>query len=89
MRFHETIVGASANPFFIYTLRRINCVRRLLALRSMQDRTRYVQHCKQHLEILALLERGRKGDASQALRAHLVSALSNYGKIREILRAPE
>ena len=49
VRFHETIVGGSGNPFFIDTIRRINRVRRLLAYRSMQDRKRYKQHCRQHL----------------------------------------
>ena len=85
VRFHETIVGGSGNPFFIDTIRRINRVRRLLAYRSMQDRKRYRQHCQQHLEILDLLERERNAEAADALRAHLQSTLRNYVKIRALL----
>jgi DNA-binding GntR family transcriptional regulator len=85
VRFHETIVGGSGNPFFIDTLKRINRVRRLLAYRSMRDRKRYRLHCNQHLEILKLLERERNGDAAAALRTHLETTLANYAKIRGLL----
>ena len=37
VRFHESIVGACRNPFFLDALRRINRVRRLLSYRSMVD----------------------------------------------------
>jgi DNA-binding GntR family transcriptional regulator len=84
--FHETIVAASGNPFFIDTLRRINRVRRLLAYRSMRDRDRYVQHCRQHLQILKLLEQRKNDEASAALRTHLQSTLRNYEKIRALLK---
>ena len=59
VRFHESLVEASGNPFFIDAIRRVNRVRRLLSYRSMQDRKRYKQHCQQHLHLLDLLERGR------------------------------
>ncbi|MEP7085339.1 MAG: GntR family transcriptional regulator, partial [Betaproteobacteria bacterium] len=87
VRFHETIVEGSGNPFFIDTVRRINRVRRLLAYRSMADRSRYEQHCRQHLRILELLERQCNDEAAEALRAHLQSTLRNFAKIRGILRA--
>lgn len=85
VRFHEAIVEASGNPFFIDTIRRINRVRRLLSYRSMQDRSRYKQQCKQHLAILDLLEAGRNQDASEALRAHLSSTVRNLRRIRNVL----
>lgn len=85
VRFHESLVEASGNPFFIDTVRRVNRVRRLLSYRSMRDRKRYKQHCEQHLHILELLEQGRNADASQALREHLQSTLSNIGQITDIL----
>ena len=85
VNFHETIVAASGNPFFTDTIRRINRVRRLLAYRSMQDRGRYRQHCRQHLQILDLLERGRNVEAADALRAHLEVTLRNYRKLRDLL----
>jgi len=85
VNFHETIVAASGNPFFTDTIRRINRVRRLLAYRSMQDRGRYRQHCRQHLQILDLLERGRNDEAADALRVHLEVTLANYARLRALL----
>ena len=85
VRFHESLVEASGNPFFIDTIKRVNRVRRLLSYRSMQDRSRYRQHCEQHLAILDLLERERNEDAAAALAAHLRSTLDNLARISGIL----
>ncbi|MFE8646171.1 GntR family transcriptional regulator [Sphingomonas sp. NCPPB 2930] len=85
VRFHESLVEASGNSFFIDAIRRVNRVRRLLSYRSMQDRGRYEEHCRQHLHILDLLEHGRNADAAQAMSRHLDSTLRNLGKITEIL----
>lgn len=85
VRFHESLVEASGNPFFIDTIKRVNRVRRLLSYRSMQDRSRYRQHCDQHLAILDLLERERNEDAAAALSDHLRSTLDNLARIRGIL----
>lgn len=85
VRFHESLVEASGNPFFIDTIKRVNRVRRLLSYRSMQDRSRYKQHCDQHLAILDLLERERNQEAAEALAAHLRSTLDNLARIRGIL----
>lgn len=86
VQFHESLVEASGNPFFIDSIRRVNRLRRLLSYRSMQDRKRYRQHCKQHLELLDLLERGHNQEASQAMQVHLQSTLKNLEKIRELLK---
>ena len=86
VRFHESLVEASGNPFFIDTVRRVNRVRRLLSYRSMQDRKRYKQHCQQHLHLLDLLARDRNQEASDAMREHLQSTLKNLTKIRELLK---
>ncbi|WP_313700593.1 GntR family transcriptional regulator [Achromobacter sp.] len=85
VRFHESLVEASGNPFFIDTIKRVNRVRRLLSYRSMQDRSRYKQHCDQHLAILDLLERERNDEAAEALSAHLRSTLDNLARISGIL----
>lgn len=85
VRFHESLVEASGNPFFIDTIKRVNRVRRLLSYRSMQDRSRYKQHCDQHLAILDLLERERNDEAADALSAHLRSTLDNLARISGIL----
>lgn len=86
VRFHETLVEGSGNPFFIETIRRINRVRRLLSYRSMQDRARYRSHCEQHLEILHLLERGDTAAAAKALEAHLRHTLRNLERIQSLLQ---
>lgn len=88
VRFHEAVVEGSGNPFFIDTIRRVNRVRRLLAYRAMKDRKRYKQHCKQHLEVLRLIEQERNDEASEMLREHLQSTLRNYAKLTDILAAP-
>lgn len=85
VRFHETIVAASGNPFFLETIRRINRVRRLLSYRSMLDRSRYRQHCREHLKILDLLEQQRNEEAADALRRHLKGTMRNMQKIKAIL----
>jgi len=85
VRFHEAIIGASGNPFFLEAVRRINRVRRLLSYRSMVDRKRYRQQCEEHLQILDLLERERNEEASQALRLHLEHTIGNLQEIRPIL----
>lgn len=85
VRFHESLVEASGNPFFIDTIKRVNRVRRLLSYRSMQDRSRYQQHCDQHLAILDLLERERNDEAAEALSAHLRSTLDNLARISGLL----
>jgi DNA-binding GntR family transcriptional regulator len=85
VRFHEAIIGASGNPFFLETIRRINRVRRLLSYRSMIDRSRYRRQCEEHLQILDLLEAGKNKDASRALRLHLQHTVENMKKIKSVL----
>ena len=86
VHFHESLVEASGNAFFIDTIRRVNRVRRLLSYRSMRDRKRYVEHCKQHLELLHLLEHERNEEAAAAMQAHLTSTIRNLESISEILQ---
>lgn len=86
VNFHESLVEASGNAFFIDTIRRVNRVRRLLSYRSMRDRKRYDEHCHQHLQILDLLERERNEEAAVAMREHLGSTLRNLQNIRELLQ---
>jgi DNA-binding GntR family transcriptional regulator len=85
VRFHESLVEASGNSFFIDTIKRVNRVRRLLSYRSMQHRERYVEHAKQHLEVLDLLERDKNEEASEAMREHLLHTLEALSRISQIL----
>ncbi|WP_233835495.1 GntR family transcriptional regulator [Paraburkholderia sp. ZP32-5] len=86
VRFHESLVEASGNSFFIDAIKRVNRVRRLLSYRSMQHRERYVEHCKQHLHVLDLLERERNEEASETLRQHLLHTLEALSRISGILK---
>ena len=85
VRFHESLVEGSGNPFFIDTMRRVNRVRRLLSYRSMRDRSRYQEHVDQHLMLLDLLERERNEEAAEVMREHLGSTLRNLARITDIL----
>lgn len=85
VRFHETIVAGSGNPFFLDTIRRINRVRRLLSYRSMLDRKRYRQQCEEHLAILDSLAAGRQSEAAERLRLHLTHTIDNLSGIRALL----
>lgn len=77
VRFHETIVGAANNPFFLDILQRINAIRRLLAYRSMtKDRERYRGQAEDHIAILDLLEKGKNREASKLLHDHLGRVLA-------------
>lgn len=86
VRFHESLVEASGNPFFIDTMRRVNRVRRLLSYRSMRDRSRYQEHCDQHLMLLDLLARERNEEAAAVMREHLGSTLRNLARISNLLQ---
>lgn len=85
VRFHEALVAASGNSYFLDTIRRVNRVRRLLSHRYMQDRGRYVQHCEQHLHMLDLIEQGRQQEAAKAMRAHLQNTLKKLEKVSALL----
>ncbi|MBP0597539.1 GntR family transcriptional regulator [Herbaspirillum sp. LeCh32-8] len=86
VRFHESLVEASGNAFFIDTIKRVNRVRRLLSYRSMRQRDRYPEHCRQHLHILDLLERERNEEASAFMKEHLQYTLLSIAKIGNILQ---
>ena len=75
-QFHEDVVRMSGNHFFFQTLVRLNRVRRLIEFRSMVNRKRLYRQCREHLELIGLLEDGRNVDASHFLRTHLSHALA-------------
>lgn len=86
VRFHESLVEASGNPFFIDTIKRANRVRRLLSYRSMSRRERYPEHCRQHLNVLDLLAQDKNEEASAFMREHLEHTLQSLAKIEHILQ---
>lgn len=86
VRFHESLVEASGNAFFIDAIRRVNRVRRLLSYRSMRQRERYPEHCRQHLHLLDLLEARRNAEAAAFLREHLDHTMQSLSRIENILQ---
>jgi DNA-binding GntR family transcriptional regulator len=72
--FHEMIVGCSKNPFLVDALKRINRVRRLIEYHISVDRSRLAQQCREHIEILDLLEGDDRRKAADFLRAHIDKA---------------
>jgi DNA-binding GntR family transcriptional regulator len=73
---HETIVACSGNEFFLDSVKRVNRLRRLIEYRVTLDRSRLTRQCREHLEILDLLEAGKNVEASAYLRRHIEGAKS-------------
>ena len=69
--FHETIVSASGNAILVDAIQRMNRLRRLLDYRTQGDRSRMVHTCKEHLELLDMIEAGKCEQAAEFLRAHI------------------
>ena len=74
--FHEALVACSGNEFFLDSLQRVNRLRRLIEYRVTLDRSRLTRQCREHLEILDLLEAGKNQEASAYLRRHIQGASS-------------
>ncbi len=72
--FHETVTGWSGNSFFLDALRRVNQVRRLIEYQVTVDRSRLERQCREHLELLDLLEAGELRTAAAFLRVHIEGA---------------
>jgi len=72
---HETLVAGSANPFFIDAIRRVNSLRRLLEYRAKRGREKIAEQCREHLQLLDLLEAGKYSQAADFLALHLDYAL--------------
>lgn len=85
IRFHEALMEASGNPFFLDALQRTNRIRRLLAYRAMADRSRYYSQARDHLRLLDLLDAGKTEEAAQAMTVHLTRVIKNLNDIRGLL----
>jgi DNA-binding GntR family transcriptional regulator len=70
-QFHELIVQCSGNVFFIDALRQQNQLRRFMGYKANIDRSRLVTQCQQHIQLLDLIESGRREEAAQFLWRHL------------------
>lgn len=72
--FHEMLMGCADNPFFLDAVRRVNRLRRLMEYRITQDRSRLPQQCREHLQLLDLIEAGDMPVAVAFLHRHIHEA---------------
>ena len=79
--FHEAIISLSNNPFFITALQRVNRMRRLMEYRVKVDWDRIQAQSTEHLEMIAMLEKGEIAEASYFMRRHLNGALERKSPI--------
>jgi DNA-binding GntR family transcriptional regulator len=68
---HETIVAGSGNPFLIDAIRRVNALRRLLEYRAKRARATITLQCREHLQLLDLIEAGKLEQAARFMEKHL------------------
>lgn len=74
--FHELLAGASGNRFMLKAVQEQNRLRRISDLSDypLVNVERLRESCREHLEILAAVERGQLKEAAQLMRAHLQGA---------------
>lgn len=75
--FHEMLVSFSGNQFLLDAARRQHRLRRLIEYRHQVDRSRLVGQAREHLQMLDMIESGKREEAAAFLRRHL-------DKVREI-----
>mgnify|MGYP002079430733 CR=1 FL=1 len=79
--FHEVLARMSGNHFFHMALVQVNRMRRLMEYRARLDRERLVVQCREHLEILDVVERGDLVEASLMMGRHLSGALQRKSPV--------
>ncbi len=72
--FHEMLMHCADNGFFLDAVRRLNRIRRLIEYRITTDRSRLPQQCREHLQILDLIEAGDMTAAADFLFRHIRDA---------------
>lgn len=83
IEFHEMLMTCANNDFFLDAVRRVNRVRRLMEYSITHDRTRMPQQCREHLQILDLIEDRDMQAAATFLYRHIREA----GNIKSALFA--
>lgn len=68
---HETVVAGAGNRYLLDSLRTVNQQRRVIEYGTRLDRSRLHRQCEEHLQLIDLLVRGERMEASHFLRAHL------------------
>ncbi len=72
--FHETVVDFSGNPMFTQAVQAQNSMRRMLEHRGYIGRRRIEDWCREHLAVIAAIEKRDMKTASQLLKEHLQHA---------------
>lgn len=72
--FHETVAAGSGNRFVLDALRNVNQMRRIVEYGTLLDRRRLHRQCEEHLQLIELLVRGERMEASAFMRQHLNTA---------------
>lgn len=89
--FHETLASWSRNRFFLQAVRRQNMLRRMHQFADFWELEpeQILQSCRDHLAILAALDRGDRQHAVQLLVAHLAEAAQDWeGQAPEVAGSP-
>lgn len=81
IEFHEMLMSCANNEFFLDAVRRVNRVRRLMEYSITHDRSRLPQQCREHLQILDLIEQRDMQAAATFLYRHIREA----GNIKAVL----
>ncbi|ABL71153.1 GntR family transcriptional regulator [Paracoccus denitrificans] len=74
IEFHEMLMTCASNEFFLDAVRRVNRVRRLMEYSITHDRSRLPQQCREHLQILDLIEQRDMQAAATFLYSHIREA---------------
>jgi DNA-binding GntR family transcriptional regulator len=72
-RFHEQLISCSGNRFFLESVQHINRLRRLIEYSLRVDEARLGRY-REHIEIMTMLEQGRRTTAAALLRDHIDQA---------------
>lgn len=72
--FHETVAAGCGNRFVLEALRNVNQMRRIVEYGTLLDRSRLHRQCEEHLQLIELLVRGERMEASMFMRQHLNTA---------------
>ncbi|NIF82672.1 GntR family transcriptional regulator [Comamonas sp. Tr-654] len=72
--FHETVVAGCGNYFALDSLRNVNRMRRVQEYGTVIDSSRLQRQCEEHLQLIDLLVRGERMEASNFMRQHLNAA---------------
>lgn len=78
--FHETLASWSRNRFFLQAVRRQNALRRMHQFADFWELEpeQILQSCRDHLAILAALDKGDRPGASRLLVEHLAGAVRDW-----------